>query len=223
MDKQYSILFWGKAPQNETFDDVVDSYTRLFEHMNTSSDIISDLMVKINGKYMLKRSSNLSNVVLSGVNKEHGNVFPNLGYRVSFKLSICKKTAYGSMLLGATDQRVTNTFRLQLPYGIDLNDYFVRNELLSLFKAISQDYNWFWGALIDSEISKKHKISYECNKPSSVYLMNYLEDSVICNIKNNITDDLKRQYGIIIDNNILLFDFSSFNVEGVGEINRFLL
>lgn len=223
MEKQYSIIFWGNPQDNEGFDSVVESYIRLFESIDTDSDVITDLMIKSKGKYISKQSANFPNIVLSGVNKENNRKFPELGYRVDFKLLICGKSSYGSILLGGTASKITNTFRLQLPCGIDLYDNLIREDLINLFNNISHNYNWFWGALIDNEISKKYKISYNNNEPSTFYLMNYFDDSIVNGIENRITDDLKRKYGITINNNLVLFDISSFNEEGVDEINRTFL
>ena len=91
MEKQYSIIFWGNPQDNEGFDSVVESYIRLFESIDTDSDVITDLMIKSKGKYISKQSANFPNIVLSGVNKENNRKFHELGYRVDFKLLICCK------------------------------------------------------------------------------------------------------------------------------------
>ena len=223
LDKQYSILFWGKPNNCVTIDSVVECYRNIFDCFDRDYDFISDLMIKFNGKYTAKEKVNLNSVVFKGVNKEQSNLFPELGYRVEFKLLICGRPAYGSILLGATNCKVTNTFSLQIPCEISLDNAFAREDLIKLFKAVSHGYDWYWGAIADNLAIRKYKSLYENGKPATVFMINYFDQTVFDKVNSCITEDLIRKYGIKAADNIVEFDYALMYDDGIEKLNGILL
>ncbi len=218
MVQQHTVLFWGRPDSKLTTDGAQNCIRSLFATMNSS--FISDFKVLYKGNYVDVDRISIDSLLSDGINKENENIFPSLGFRINFRLLLWDTPSYGSVLIGATENNVTNVFRLPIPYTLDFSNAEVRVGLSSLFSAVSKVYNWYWGAITSNTIIKQFNPFFLDGMPKTVFLLNYWEDEILEAIDANKLERLDNKYGLKFNNNIVSMDYDSYSLENIIEINR---
>lgn len=220
---KHKIIFLGSYQRQVSFVDVVDSAMELLKCIQNESDFGNLLMVKSNGCYIDYSEIDLPNTIASGVNHERDVTFPELGYRIEFRLFIQNSIVYGSFLIGATSPDVVNTFTMSIPMNLDLEKCETRERIKRIFVGVSRSYNWFWGAVINNYLRGKFSYLFRDGRPSTLYWLNYFQADITKGLNQTEYALLRDKYGVKLDQNIVTIDYNLCFNESIYEINNILL
>lgn len=183
MIQRHSFILWAKA----TNEDFKVSLNKVHELLLALKDFGPQLSPNYITAKRKKNALNfdwyietLEELLKKGVNKEGKTIFPELGYRLSFFSSLKDDDSAGiSILIGASNPIITNTFVVNLPLSSPIyGSYEVNKRLISLFKKCIVVFNPFW-ACIGNGVNIRRYDGYWADKlPTAIHWVNYFGNEV---------------------------------------------
>lgn len=158
-------------------------------------------------------------VFKSGLNKEGGNIFEDLGYRVSFYSSLEEDNSFAhSLKIGSTSS--WNVLTVSVAISMDLNDANNANKIAMLFQKLVERFEPFWGCVANSKIASKYGYFDKLNcVPLTMYWLNYFNQNTIELIGNDKIKDILSEYAsVTLKDGILRFGDVPFDYEKIEDV-----
>ena len=178
MIQRHSLILWANSSSEDFQISLTKAYNLLLALKEFGPEIAPNYITAKRKKDAINfdwNTKTLEELLKNGLNKEGKNQFLDLGYRASFFSSLKEDDSAGiSLLVGASNSSITNSFIVNLPLTLPLYESTEVNEkLISTFKECVRIFNPSW-ACISNNVNIRRFDGYWSDKlPTAIHWLNY--------------------------------------------------
>lgn len=185
MVQRHSIILWKKAEREER------SFEEIAKEAYEVLSILQNYPLMLRPNYLTGKSlgqtevfewnmQNFYTKLESGINKEGGILFYDLGYSVSFFSSKNKEEACSiEMTVGNRNEKLYNTIIINLPISFDVYEKKNGKMIGELFESMTKIYKPFWGCVSNKSLSRRYGKFLQGNIPTTIHWINYWSEDII--------------------------------------------
>jgi hypothetical protein len=195
------MILWAE-PRDEEFDTII---RRAFDTMQALKEFGTEISPnfltakrKIDAKPFEWSFKTFEEAVKNGLNKDGENVFPDLGYSISFFSSCVEKdSASISMTIGVSNSKFKNTLVVNLPQSLPLfNNFIVNDKLIQTFKNCVTIFKPFWGCIANKTNSRRFDGYLNDILPTTTHWVNYWGKDIV---KKLGAEKFEKEQGFLIE------------------------